>query len=51
MTALAFIPAQMVVWGLSLYHIDSGIWGPFLLVSAAESVVTAGVVSGIRNAS
>lgn len=51
LTALAFIPAQFMVWGLSLFHVNSGIWGSWLLLSAAESVVTAGVALGVRRAS
>jgi hypothetical protein len=43
--------AQTVVWGLSLYHVDSGIWGPYLLLTAATSVVTTGVAFGGNRAS
>ena len=48
---LALLQAQMVVWGLSLFHVDSGIWGPYLLMSAAGGVITTGVTIGVRHAS
>jgi hypothetical protein len=32
--------AQLIVWGLSLYHVHSGIWGPWLIL---EALTTAGV--------
>lgn len=41
--------AQMIVWGLSLYHVDSGIFGPWLLMSAATSVVAGGVAIGQKS--
>lgn len=31
--------SQMTVWGLSLFHVDSGIWGPFLLLGVLGSVL------------
>jgi len=49
--ALALLQAQMVVWGLSLFHVDSGIWGPYLLIGAVEGIVTFGVRTGSSSAS
>lgn len=39
--------AQVAVWGLSLFHVDSGIWGPMLLLTVASAVVSMGVSIGI----
>lgn len=44
---LVMLQAQLVVWGLSLFHVNSGIWGPLLLITALESVVAGGVSTGI----
>lgn len=31
---------QFVVWGLSLYHVSSGMWGPYFLMSAFFAILT-----------
>lgn len=46
MAALDIWIAQVTVWGLSLFHVDSGLGGPYLLISAATAIVTAGVAIG-----
>lgn len=33
--------AQLVVWGLSIYHIHSGIWGPWLIMEGISSLLIA----------
>lgn len=40
------LTAQLTVWGLSLYHVNSGIWGPYLLTAVAEAVVSTGIYFG-----
>jgi hypothetical protein len=47
--ALALLPAQLIVWGLSLYHINSGLLGAWFLVVAAEAIIAAGVTSALQN--
>lgn len=43
---LGLLQAQFVVWGLSLFHVNSGIWGPWFLLSAIESSLTFAAVFG-----
>lgn len=43
---LDLLLAQEVAWGLALFHVDSGLWGPFLLCSAAVCVIVLGVSAG-----
>lgn len=44
--ATNFLLAQLAVFGLSLFHVDSGIWGTWLLLGVAEAVLTVGVATG-----
>lgn len=38
--------AQVTAWGLSLFHVGSGVWGPFLLILVASAVAgSAGLVA------
>jgi hypothetical protein len=37
---VALVGAQFAVWGLSLLHVHSGIWGPYLILSGISMVVT-----------
>jgi hypothetical protein len=52
-TGVQFWWAQLVVWGLSLYHIHSGIWGPWLilesLTSAGVTAVAIGMMRAVRD--
>jgi hypothetical protein len=48
---LSLWSAQCAVWGLSLFHVDSGIWGPFFLIGVLESAIVTGVAFGRRSAS
>ena len=52
-TAAQFWFAQLIVWGLSLYHINSGIWAPWLLLegvsSAGVAVVALGMMRAVRD--
>lgn len=43
---LDLLQAQFVVWGLSLFHVNSGIWGPWFLLGAIESALTFAAVMG-----
>jgi hypothetical protein len=45
-----FLEAQWIVWGLSMYHINSGIWPVYLIAAAVEGIMVLGVASGIRAA-
>lgn len=53
-TALQFWFAQLIVWGLSLYHVSSGIWGPWLFLEGVTSsfiyVVWIGMLRAMRDA-
>ena len=49
-TGVQFWFAQRIVWGLSLYHINSGIWGPWLLLEAVTSAGAATVSIGMMRA-
>lgn len=40
------LAAQLVCFGLSFYHTQSGIRGPFFLVLATELVITSAVATG-----
>lgn len=44
-----WLTAQMAVWGLSLYHVDSGMWGPLMLIGVFESAVGVGVRIGWKS--
>lgn len=37
------IGAQLVVWGLSMDHVHSGIWGPYWILMGVSMVVTTSV--------
>jgi hypothetical protein len=39
--------AQVTVWGLSLFHVDSGIGGPLLFLSVLSALIISGVSVGI----
>jgi hypothetical protein len=39
--------AQFTVWGLSLFHVSSGYWGPFLLLLVLRGSIWAAVRSAI----
>lgn len=41
--------AQLAVWGLSMFHVDSGIFGPLLLIFSAEGVIGSAVAIGGNN--
>lgn len=43
------VNAQIVVFALSIYHINSGIFAPYLLISVAEAAISAGVRTGCRD--
>lgn len=47
---LQFWFAQLVVWGLSLYHVRSGIWGPWLIMEGLSSLGVAVVSIGMMRA-
>ena len=47
-TAVMFLEAQWIVWGLSLFHVNSGIWGVWLIGLGVEGVLCLGVAAGIR---
>jgi hypothetical protein len=42
----ALVQAQLIVWGLSMFHVNSGIWGPYLMSAALESIIAGGVRTG-----
>lgn len=46
---IQFMNAQYVVWGLSLFHVHSGYWGPFMLLSALSGTVSGAVFVGASN--
>lgn len=39
--------AQVTVWGLSLFRVSSGFWGPFFLLDVLGSVVAGAVCLGM----
>lgn len=43
--AATAVQAQVAVWGLSLFHVDSGIWGPYLLITSLEAVIASAVLA------
>lgn len=47
--SVILLEAQFIVWGLSLYHINSGIWPVWLIGSGFEGILTLGVAAGIRS--
>jgi hypothetical protein len=53
-SAIQFWFAQLIVWGLSLYHADSGIWGTWLLLEGVTSafvyVIWIGMLRAMRDA-
>jgi hypothetical protein len=49
-TIMQFWFAQLVVWGLSLYRIHSGIWGPWLIMEGLSSLGVAVVALGMMRA-
>jgi len=49
-TGLQFWFAQLIIWGLSLYHIHSGIWAPWLILEALSSVIVGAVRIGMMGA-
>lgn len=42
--------AQLIVWGLSLFHVSSGLWGPFLILEGVSSAIVWAVHIGMMNA-
>lgn len=52
-TGMQFWFAQLIIWGLSLYGIHSGIWGPWLilegLMSAGVATVALGMMRAVRD--
>ena len=46
--ATMFLEAQLIIWGLSMYHIHSGIWPVYLIGAGFEGILALGVASGIR---
>jgi hypothetical protein len=38
---------QVTVWGLSLFHVSSGMWGPFFLTSVLAVIIACGVGTGV----
>ena len=46
--AVMLLQAQFIVWGLSMFQIDSGIWPVWLLGSGFEGILALGVAAGIR---
>lgn len=49
-SALMFLEAQFIVWGLSIYHFSSGIWPVWLIGCGVEGIIGMGVTAGIRGA-
>jgi hypothetical protein len=49
-TGMQFWFAQLIVWGLSLYRIHSGIWGPWLILEGLTSAGVATVAIGMMRA-
>lgn len=45
-TGLQFLLAQCTAWGLALFHVSTGISGPFLLIVVATAVIGLGVLLG-----
>lgn len=45
-TAVNMFMAQLVCFGLSFFHVYTGLWGPFFLVVAAEGVLASGTAGG-----
>jgi hypothetical protein len=37
---LGLMQAQFCVWGLSLFGVSTGIWGPYILIGVFEGVLT-----------
>jgi hypothetical protein len=50
---LQFWFAQLIIWGLSMYHVHSGIWGPWLIMEGVSSmgvtVVALGMMRAVRD--
>lgn len=46
-TALQVLWAQFVCWGLSAFSVQSGIWGPFMLLAAAGDMIAFAVCLGM----
>lgn len=44
--AVSLLAAQYVVWGLSLFHVDSGIWGPYFILAGLGLTITTAVTVG-----
>ena len=49
-TGMQFWFAQLIVWGLSLYGVHSGIWGPWLILEGLTSAGVATVAIGMMRA-
>ena len=47
-SAVMLLEAQWIVWGLSMYHINSGIWPVWLIGLGFEGILCMGVAAGIR---
>ena len=48
--AVMFAEAQFIIWGLSIYHVSSGIWPVWLIGTGAEGIIALAVTAGIRGA-
>lgn len=46
--AAMFLESQLIIWGLSIYHVSSGIWPVWLIGSGFEGILALGVSAGIR---
>lgn len=46
--AVMLLESQLIIWGLSIYHISSGIWPVWLIGSGFEGILCMGVAAGIR---
>jgi hypothetical protein len=49
-TGMQFWFAQLIIWGLSLYRIHSGIWGPWLILDGLTGAGVATVALGMMRA-
>ena len=41
--AVSLLGAQFVVWGLSIMHVNSGIWGPYWILAGMSMVISTSV--------
>lgn len=45
----SFLTAQIAVFGLAQFHVNSGLLGTWLLCAAAEGLIASAVTAGIGN--